>query len=211
MSLSVPDARLPADFLSLGEKAQDARPMLLPVIHGLGPQKLGLWLGNAPAALDGGALLEHGITSTLNLAINIDIAPMSLPDGTAVRRTHIGLIDGPGNHPAHLMAAVLALHGILHQASPGKPHYPPHRAGHVLVHCRGGRSRSVTVLALYLTLAVPCRFPTFGTALDHLRALRGLGEDQPLASMLAMAEGLLADGSVRGLLAGSPTPQCEAL
>lgn len=185
--------------------------MLLPVIHGLGPHKLGLYLGNAPAALDGGALLERGITSTLNLAINIDIPPMALPDGTAVRRTHIGLIDGPGNHPAHLMAAVLALHGILHQASPGKPHYPSHRAGHVLVHCRGGRSRSVTVLALYLTLAVPCRFPTLGTALDHLRALRGLGEDQPLASMLEMAETLLAEGAARGLLSGTPATECEAL
>jgi hypothetical protein len=198
MSFTVPADPLPDDFLQLGDKAQDAQPMLLPVVHGLGAHKLSLYLGNAPAARDGAALMARGITSTLNLAINIDIPPMSLPDGTAVRRTHIGLIDGPGNHPAHLMAAVLALHGILHQASPGKPHYPPHRAGHVLVHCRGGRSRSVTVLALYLTLAVPGRFPTLGTALDHLRALRGLSEDQPLASMLEMAEGLLAEGTARG-------------
>lgn len=71
----------------------------------------------------------------------------------------------------------------------------------MLVHCRGGRSRSVTVLALYLTLAVPCRLPTLGTALDHLRALRGLGEDQPLASMLEMAEALLEEGAARPLFA----------
>ncbi|MEH0069231.1 hypothetical protein V6L77_01085 [Pannonibacter sp. Pt2-lr] len=72
----------------------------------------------------------------MNLAVNVEMAPLALSDGTTIRRTHIGLIDGPGNAPQHLLAGVMALHGMLTQDSPGKPHYPPHRPGHVLVHCR---------------------------------------------------------------------------
>lgn len=174
-----------APFLT--DEQEDEQPVLLPVAGPCGPHGATLFIGNRIAAADPVLLLSQGITSTMNLAVNIEMAPLALGDGTCVRRTHIGLIDGPGNTPNHLLSAVLALDGILGQASPGKAHYPRHRAGNILVHCRGGRSRSATVIALYLHLAQPTRFPSLDAALDHIRAIRKLDGSQPAASIIALA------------------------
>lgn len=158
------------------ERREDARPVLI----GVAPR---LFLGNVTAADDPALLLRHGITQSLNLAVNADPLPLTLPDGTVVRRAKIGLIDGPGNHPAHLAAAVLAIEGMLSQVAPGKPSYGAHRPGALLVHCRGGRSRSVSVLALWLARNDPASPTTAVDAVEVLRRLRGLGPEQPNASM----------------------------
>ncbi|MFD2845657.1 protein-tyrosine phosphatase family protein [Paracoccus cavernae] len=136
------------------ERAENDAPILVPVHELTLPEGriCRLYVGNLTGAQDGAALLAAGITSSLNVSLNIDVPPLELPDGTHMRRAKVGLIDGLGNTPAHLAAAVLALEGLVTQASPGKPNYPAHRAGHVLVNCRGGRSRSVIVLAIYLHL-----------------------------------------------------------
>lgn len=173
------------------EQRADAVAALFEV---LGPEKLGarrLFIGNRVAADDAPLLLRHDITSTMNLAVNIELAPLALGDGTVVRRTHIGLIDGPGNQPQHLLGAVLTLHGLLGQDSPGKKSYPPHRKGNVLVHCRGGRSRSAGMLALYLCLVFPDDFPTLDEALAHIRSVRGLSTAYPLPAMIELAEAVL--------------------
>jgi myo-inositol-1(or 4)-monophosphatase len=172
----------------LSDEQEDRLPVLLPIADEIGPNAATLFIGNRVAADDPDLLLRHDITATMNLAVNIELLPLMLLDGTVIRRTHIGLIDGPGNRPQHLLAAVFALHGILGQESPGKRHYPPHRRGNLLVHCRGGRSRSATVIALYLHLAYPDRFPGFEDAIGHVRAVRGLGTDQPHPAMLALAQ-----------------------
>ena len=171
----------------LTDAQEDATPVLLPVVDGINAEGAILHIGNRIAADDAQLLLRHGITSTMNLAVNIEMPSLMLPDGTHVRRTHIGLIDGPGNVAQHLLGAVLALHGIAEQASPGKSHYPAHRSGNILVHCRGGRSRSVTVVALYLHLFHAERFPAFEAALNHLRTVRGLDDTQPQPAMLDLA------------------------
>lgn len=163
----------------------------MPVIDEVKPNGATIFIGNRVAAEDPYLLLEHGITATMNLAVNIELMPLALSDGTVIRRTHIGLIDGPGNRPQHLLSAVLALHGILGQESPGKGHYPLHRRGNVLVHCRGGRSRSATVVALYLRMAHPDRFPSFEDAIDHVRNVRGLATDQPQSAMLELARDVI--------------------
>lgn len=175
----------------LSDEEEDRLPLLFPVIEATGPGGATLYIANRVAADDPQMLFDHGITSTMNLAVNIEMLPMVLPDGTAVRRTQIGLIDGGGNSAGHLLSGVLALHGMLRQDSPGKAHYPKHRRGNVLVHCRGGRSRSATVLALYLHLVHPGRFETFETALQHIRKVRGMGDDQPQPAMISLGASVL--------------------
>lgn len=199
-ALSRPDAPLLAPHLP--EAEEDRLPVLVPVpvpvpsqvpttpaadATAAGGAPVSLFLGNQVAAADGALLLSRGITSTLNLAVNVEMAPLVLADGTRVRRSQVGLIDGPGNTPAHLLGAALVVAGILAQASPGKPHYPPHRPGGLLVHCRGGRSRSVATLALHLVLAHPAAFASLDEALAHLRRLRGLPAHQPTEALCALA------------------------
>ncbi len=176
----------------LTDAQEDATPILLPVVDGINAEGAILHIGNRIAADDAQLLLRHGITSTMNLAVNIEMPSLMLPDGTHVRRTHIGLIDGPGNIAHHLLGAVLVLHGIINQQSPGKAHYPPHRSGNVLVHCRGGRSRSAGTIALYLHLARSERFPAFEDALLHVRSCRGLDETQPQPAMLDLCREAVA-------------------
>ena len=174
------------------ERREDATPVLVKVHPGV-------FLGNLAAAVDAGTLARQGITQTLNLAVNADPPPLTLPDGTLVRRAKIGLIDGPGNHPVHLAAAVLAIEGMLAQTAPGKPSYGAHRPGPLLVHCRGGRSRSVVVTALWLARTDPRAWAEATEAVEMLRRLRTLGPEQPDAAMLAAMEG------ARRLLAPMPT------
>jgi myo-inositol-1(or 4)-monophosphatase len=180
------------DNRPMTEEEEDRLPVLLPVLADIDAAGRTLFIGNAVAANDAILLLRNGITSTMNLAVNIEMPPLALDDGSVVRRTHIGLIDGPGNIAHHLLGAVLVLHGIINQQSPGKAYYPPHRAGNVLVHCRGGRSRSAGTIALYLHLARPEHFPAFEDALLHVRSCRGLDETQPQPAMLDLCRQAVA-------------------
>lgn len=172
------------------EAQEDASVVLIEV-------RPGLWLGNQVAAENGPALGRAGITQTLNLAVNIDVPPLVQPDGTVVRRAKVGLIDGEGNTAAHLAAAVLAISGMAGQKAPGKPTYPDHRNGGILVHCRGGRSRSVIALALHLYLTDPA-FPTLDDAIATLQRLRALPPRQPAQALRTLAlETLDLLGAVR--------------
>lgn len=80
--------------------------------------------------------LESSIDSTLNVAIDLDIA---LRAGNADRHK-VGLIDGPGNDEFTLMAAVIMLHSL------------NRKYRRVLVHCHEGKSRSVMVVAVYISI-----------------------------------------------------------
>lgn len=180
---------LPATTLT--EEQEDKLAVLLPVLEETGSHGIKLFIGNKIAAEDPILLHDNNITSTMNLAVNIEIAPLILSDGIHVRRTHIGLIDGLGNAPEHLLAAVFAIRGIVEQESPGKLHYPAHRRGNLLVHCRGGRSRSATALALYLQMHHSDRFDSFEAAVDYVRQVRGLDQTQPQSAMLELATAAL--------------------
>lgn len=168
------------------EQEEDSRPLLIKLVPVAGQSHRWLYLGNGPAAQDAYLLHQHNITSALNMAVNLQLGDLALPDGTWLRRTQIGLIDGAGNTMNHLLAGVLALDGLLGQASPGKLSYPPHRAANVLIHCRGGRSRSVAVLALYLYFTQQEKFPTPEAALTFLRTLRGLDDAHPCEPLLTL-------------------------
>jgi hypothetical protein len=184
------------------EIAENEKPVAVAVhevVHADGRKSM-LFVGNQTAACDPGTLLSLDITSTLNVSVNIVVPALQRADGIHIRRANVGLIDGNGNPASYLAAAVLTLHGLLNQDSPGKPHYPAHRYGNLLVNCRGGRSRSVTVLALYMHLTAPDQWPSLHAAIDHIRDLRGNAAHYPLEPMIAMAERLIEHGALAKLL-----------
>ncbi|TKI05797.1 dual specificity protein phosphatase family protein [Martelella alba] len=176
----------PASVVTTGQ-SEDHPPRLWLVERHVGPYDATLYIGNGQAARDGALLGAHGITSALNVAVNLPPSPVTLPDGMLVRHSHVGLIEGSGNTLPHLMAAILALGGLLTQASPGPADYPDHRPGNILVHCLAGRCRSVTVVALFLHLALSDRYPTLKHAFDHLRAIRGQGGELPCGPLWQLA------------------------
>jgi predicted protein tyrosine phosphatase len=85
--------------------------------------------------------LDKEFDACLNVAFDLDI-----PVSTNWEYNKVGLIDGPGNTPDVLIAAVYMLQQLLC------------RHNKVLVHCHSGRSRSSTVIALYLTFAKGMNF-----------------------------------------------------
>lgn len=161
------------------------RPRLTLVAEGLAAHGAKLYVGDQIAASDDALLGAHGITYVLNCAVNLDInyVDKSLDTGAdgalrlfghaPVRSAKVGLIDGAGNHPTLLLAACQVLDGMLQQELPEKASYPLRgKKGNVLVHCRGGRSRSVAVAALYLRHMHPDRFPDFDATVARIRELR---------------------------------------
>ena len=156
---------------------------------GLGPDKCSIYIGGTAAASDLGLLRKHGITIVVNCAINLDINYVSdpvepidenrCPHGVGpVRVFKLGLVDGHGNSEDMMFAAYLLLDGAICQVIPERRSYPRRAKGNVLVHCRGGRSRSTALVALYLHLNRPEMFPTLDSALAHVREKRGLHPDE---------------------------------
>jgi hypothetical protein len=95
-------------------------------------------IGNAE---DARQAINSDFDSTLNLAIDLDIQDNL--DEVVVRRLKrhkVGLVDGPGNPPLRMVAALLLLHTIVESGVT------------VLVHCQAGMSRSVMVVAAYLDM-----------------------------------------------------------
>ena len=186
------------------------KPPLSPVAHNIGPARVTLYVGDQMAAADPELLVDHGITAVLNCAYDLDInyvggagamhaGTSAVPFGMApFRVAKVGLIDGPGNPPALLAAACHALDGLLHQESPTSGRATPFVQGNVLVHCRAGLSRSVTVAALYLHLKHRDRWPVYEDALDQVRLRRGFASTEyslaPTPGMRALATALLQSG-----------------
>ena len=179
---------------------------LEPLTHladGIGIDKVSLFVGDQIGASDDNLLRQHKIMNVLNCAVNCDINYVDetldlTPDGTnrvfgyaPVRTAKIGMIDGEGNDPMLMFAAVHMLHGMLHQTFPEKKSYPLRQPGNLLVHCRGGRSRSVAVAALYLNHMFPERWPSLDDLIDEIRHKRGIPRDEfdrvPTAGILCNA------------------------
>lgn len=151
------------------------------IIEDLPPFGVKLFVGDANAASDKASLESNDIAIVVNCAVNLDIdysagvgaSEIAAPHGP-VRNYKLGLIDDAGNPDTMLLAGYYLLDGALHQKLPDRHTYPHRRRGNVLLHCRGGRSRSVILAALYIHIQMTDRFPTLEAAIDHLRVTREL-------------------------------------
>ncbi|CDN58176.1 Dual specificity protein phosphatase (plasmid) [Neorhizobium galegae bv. officinalis bv. officinalis str. HAMBI 1141] len=148
-----------------------------------------LYISGKEGASDLPMLREHGITTVVNCAVNLDfnyVQPATLVadhEGSVygpgeIRYYKIGLIDGSGNPDTQMLAAYYILKAALEQVLPEKPSYPRREQGGVLINCRGGRSRSVVVVSLFLHATLPQEFPTLESAIAFVRTQRRLPEKE---------------------------------
>lgn len=105
--------------------------------------------------------LDSAVDATLNVAVDLDIPPTQ---GNA-HRHKVGLLDGPGNDEYTLMAAVLMLHSL------------NRKYRRILIHCHEGKSRSVMVTAVYVSIV---RNMDFDKVLSDIMNLRGVTDYRPV-------------------------------
>ncbi|MEL6683114.1 MAG: protein phosphatase [Pseudomonadota bacterium] len=176
---SQPDA---ATVKLLKAEAEAARAPLHRVAEGIAAADI--FVGTRHAASDPQLLAKHGIVSVLNCAVNLDINNVeTLAADIGARQSYgwapvryykLGMIDGPGNPREMVLAGYLQMRAILGQEMPDKPSYPWPNVGNILVNCRGGRSRSVIVVSVFLHAERRTDFPTLASAIDHVRKAREL-------------------------------------
>lgn len=165
------------------------RPVISRIIEGVEPYGVDIFISGSDGASDLQLLGQHGITTVVNCAVNLDLNYVTEPTVEAsetrvghgpgaIRYYKLGLIDGPGNPETMMLGGYYILQGAFAQILPEKESYPRRERGNVLVNCRGGRSRSVTLVALFLHHAMPERFPTLDAALEHVRIRRELRPDE---------------------------------
>lgn len=165
------------------------RPPISLITDGLKPYGASLYIGGADGARDLDLLARHNITTVVNCAVNLDINYVTEPDDPAegrrcaagigaIRYYKLGLIDDAGNPETMMLAGYYLLLGALHQDMPSRASYVRREKGNILVHCRGGRSRSVALVVLFLHLQQPERFPTLEAAQAHIRRNRELQPDE---------------------------------
>jgi|TARA_B110000211_G_C14078023_1_gene553105 hypothetical protein len=165
------------------------RPAISFIADDLGPDQVSLFISGTEGARDVAKLKELGITTVLNCALNLDInyadtITHAQSDGKAaagigpIKTYKVGLIDGPGNPIDMLLGAYFILESALDQTLPERASYPIRARGNVLVHCRGGRSRSVALVALFLHAQKPELYPELADAISVIRTMRELHPDE---------------------------------
>lgn len=165
------------------------RPDISLITRGLGSNKVDLYIGGREGASNLNLLQQHGISVVVNCAVNLDINLVREPDVAAkgnlltsgygdIRYYKVGLIDGEGSPETMMLGAYYILDGALKQTMPKRHTYPFADGGNVLVNCRSGRSRSVSLVALFLHKQQPDLFPTLEDAVAHIRKHRELRPDE---------------------------------
>ncbi|WP_409306688.1 inositol monophosphatase family protein [Pectobacterium sp. B1J-3] len=164
---------------------------------------MNIYIGGTCGACDAALLATHDIGIVINCAVNLDIdwvntpesatATHLLPHGSGpVRYYKLGLVDGDGNAPEMLHAGYQLMRSALLQHIPDKPSYQNRKRGNILVNCRGGRSRSVALVALFMHLECPTLYPTLEDAIALIRNKRQLHPDEwfeaPKPSLIRLAE-----------------------
>lgn len=165
------------------------RPDISLIERDLAPYGVSLFIGGREGTTNLALLRELGITTVVNCAVNFDVNlvqepdPAADPDGLpwghgAVRYYKLGLVDGPGNPETMMLAGYYIVRGALSQVLPERASYPRRERGNLLVNCRGGRSRSVALVALVLHRTMPEKYPDIDAALAHIRRARDLLPDE---------------------------------
>jgi myo-inositol-1(or 4)-monophosphatase len=165
------------------------RPPISLIVSNIPIWGIDIYIGGSTGAADTQLLKKHNITTVINCAVNLDInlveqldeqhtQPLCHFGSGPIRYYKIGLIDGPGNPESMVLAGYHLMRSSLSQKIPDKPSYKVRQKGNILVHCRGGRSRSVTIVALFLHLEWPSYFPTLDSAIAHIRETRQLHPDE---------------------------------
>ena len=108
-----------------------------------------------------GRQLPSAVDAVSNVALDLDIPPTQ---GNAYRHK-VGLLDGPGNDEFLLMSAVLVLHAL------------NRKYRRILVHCHEGKSRSVMVVAMYVSIVGGMEFEK---TLREIMAARGVTDYRPV-------------------------------
>jgi len=116
---------------------------------------------------DARRITNKAFDAVLNVAIDFDWR-----DGFQWRHK-VGLFDGPGNDPLTFFAATILLESLVRS---GK---------RVLVHCGAGMSRSVMVVAAWLTMRSPST--TFDINLQNVMSVRGVNTYRQELYVLAEA------------------------
>ncbi len=133
-------------------------------------------IGSRLDAQDLAALHRNGVGAVLNVAWDLDVSYTGTASAIAqpVEYQKVGLIDGEGNEPSTLLAAVYMLYQL--------------RARHerTLVHCHAGISRSSTVLGLYLAGHDQT---SFSDALARVREARPMVSPHRALARMAVALG----------------------
>lgn len=171
------------------EKASGELPRLSQIYEKHPLYGVDLFIAGKEGASDLDLLRRNGITTVVNCAVNLDFNYVQQPqvmsdhEGSVygpgeIRYYKIGLIDGAGNPDTQMLAAHYILKAALEQVLPDKPSYPRRERGSVLVNCRGGRSRSVIVVALFLHLTLPQEFPSLEAAISFVRDRRCIPADE---------------------------------
>ncbi|BDX02388.1 MAG: dual specificity protein phosphatase family protein [Marinomonas sp.] len=184
-------------------KKRYPRPPISLIESNIPGWEVDIYIGGSKGVADAELLEKHNIKVVLNCAINLDINLVHFEEANTpehllrhgsgrVRYFKIGLIDGAGNPEAMILAGYHLMRSALDQELPEKASYKVREKGNILVNCRGGRSRSVTIVALFLHLEYPDRYPTLETAIAHIREKRELHPDEwfetPKPALIQLAE-----------------------
>lgn len=165
------------------------RPPISLIEDTVTPYGVSLFIGGREGTADLPLLREHGINIVVNCAVNLDFnyhlteepsradAPVPYGHG-ALRYYKIGLVDGAGSPASMMLAGYYILRGALIQELPDRASYPHRERSNVLVNCRGGRSRSTALVALFLHRSMPEKYPDLDAALAHVREKRELRPDE---------------------------------
>ncbi|CAK9883866.1 MAG: Inositol-1-monophosphatase [Candidatus Erwinia impunctatus] len=178
------------------------RPAVSLITENLPGWGVDIYIGGSEGVCDAALLAKHDIGIVINCAVNLDIdwvidqsdtTPGNLRHGAAaIRYYKLGLVDGEGNAPEMLHAGYQLMRSALQQQLPDKPSYRNQRRGNILINCRGGRSRSVALVALFLHLECPQHYPSLDDAIALIREQRQLHPDEwfetPKPALISLAE-----------------------